>query len=134
MLISIDERDPRPIYSQIVRQIKEQIQTGDLRPGDELPPVRELASSLGINLHTVRRAYQELSSAGLASVRSGRRARVVRTAGSQKVSERARAAFIRRVRELSIDGLLVGFTANELRELVRHTLNELTAPTGQHNQ
>ena len=48
MLISIDEQDNRPIYLQIIIQVKEQIQNGELRPGDELPSVRELAESLGL--------------------------------------------------------------------------------------
>ena len=56
MLIYIDEDDSRPIYLQIMFQIKEQIRDGELKPGDELPSVRELADSLGINLHTVHHA------------------------------------------------------------------------------
>ncbi len=62
MLLSINEQDPRPVYVQIVSQIKDQIQRGSLKPGDELPSVRELSASLGINMHTVRRAerLQEL--------------------------------------------------------------------------
>ena len=128
MLISINERDPRPIYMQIARQIKEQIQTEELHRGDELPSVRELAESLGINLHTVRRGYQELSDAGLLSVRLGRRARVLRSTPSGRIPDEIRASFVDRVRELLVDGLLVGFSADELRELVGREIKELAAP------
>ena len=52
MLLSINEKDSRPIYLQIIGQIKEQVSNGTLKSGDELPSVRELANSLGINMHT----------------------------------------------------------------------------------
>jgi len=69
MLIVLSEDSDLPIYRQIVEAIKEQLYAGELRPGGELPPVRLLAESLGINLHTVRRAYQVLSDEGLNSSR-----------------------------------------------------------------
>ena len=47
MLLSVNEQDPRPVYVQIINQVKEQIQRGNLKSGDELPSVRELAASLG---------------------------------------------------------------------------------------
>jgi len=76
MLISIDERTGSPIYLQIVRQVKEKVRSGLLKPGDELPSVRELAKSLGINLHTVRGAYQKLREWGIINMRLGRRAKI----------------------------------------------------------
>jgi len=76
MLLSINDQDPRPVYVQIVNQIKEQIQRGILKPGDELPSVRELSESLGINLHTVRRAYVVLRDQKLLVFRLGQQAKV----------------------------------------------------------
>jgi len=52
MWISIDTQNSRPIYLQIIYQIKQQIRQGTLKPGDELPSVRELAQILGVNMHT----------------------------------------------------------------------------------
>lgn len=78
MLISIDDHDSRPIYLQIISQIKQQLAAGILNPGDELPSVRELADILGINLHTVRRAYIELRDQDIISLRLGRRAKINR--------------------------------------------------------
>jgi len=60
MFLSINQHDNRPLYLQIIIQIKEQVGNGTLKPGDELPSVREVADSLGINLHTVRSAYLKL--------------------------------------------------------------------------
>ena len=53
-----------PIYEQLVRQIVVGISRGELKPGEELPSVRQLAADLGINLHTVNKAYQELRQLG----------------------------------------------------------------------
>ena len=56
----IDARDSRPIYEQIIDQIKEQVMKGILKPGDQLPSVRQLASMLTVNANTVMKAYTEL--------------------------------------------------------------------------
>ena len=63
-MLHLDYRDARPIYSQIVFGITEQIRTGVLRPGDKLQSVRELAAELTINPNTIQRAYRELEAAG----------------------------------------------------------------------
>ena len=59
-MVHLDYRDARPIYTQITDGIKEQITTGVLMPGDKLPSVREMASSLTINPNTIQRAYRLL--------------------------------------------------------------------------
>ncbi len=65
MLLTIDENDNRPIYLQIMAQIREQVGNGTLKAGDELPSVREVADSLNINMHTVRSAYLKLRDQGV---------------------------------------------------------------------
>ena len=55
----------KPIYSQIVEQIKKQIVSGKLKPGDKLLTVRELASEAEVNPNTVQRALAELEQTGL---------------------------------------------------------------------
>ena len=59
-MVHLDYRDARPIYTQIIDGVKEQITTGILMPGDKLPSVREMASSLAINPNTIQRAYRLL--------------------------------------------------------------------------
>ena len=61
-MVHLDYRGARPIYSQIVDGIRDQIQNGILRPGERLPSVRELAAQLTINPNTIQRAYRELES------------------------------------------------------------------------
>ena len=63
-MVHLDYRDARPIYTQIIDGVKEQITTGVLMPGDKLPSVREMAGSLAINPNTIQRAYRELENQG----------------------------------------------------------------------
>ena len=71
MHITVDEEDGRPIYRQIADELKALIARGELREGAQLPPVRQLAGDLGVNLNTVAIAYRELQSEGLLNVRHG---------------------------------------------------------------
>ena len=59
-MFPIDPRDTRAIYEQIIDNIKEQVIKGVLKPGDQLPSVRQLASMLTVNANTVMKAYGEL--------------------------------------------------------------------------
>lgn len=110
MLIFVDHSDPRPIYRQIVAQIKEQIRTGRLAAGDELPSVRELGESLGVNLHTVRHAYQQLREQGFLRLRLGQRARVLAAAQRRPSRERLKQTLIPPLKELISDALHQGLS------------------------
>lgn len=65
MMIEIDFDSEVPIYTQLVCQIKKGIALGSLAPGEPLPSVRNLASDIGINLHTVNKAYKQLVGEGV---------------------------------------------------------------------
>ena len=62
----------RPIYIQLVEQIKLQILSGHYRPGERFPSVRELATSMAINPNTIQRAYRELENMGFIYTIPGR--------------------------------------------------------------
>ena len=121
MLLSINEKDNRPIYIQITGQIKEQISNGTLQAGDELPSVRELADSLGINMHTARSAYLKLRDQGIINLRLGRRARIARMRVPEPDAE-LEADIASRFKELITDALLMGMSRDNLRELVEEQL------------
>ena len=70
--IRIDFRSNQPIYLQIMEQIRSKIASGSLRPGDQLPTVRQLAKDLRVNFNTIARAYRQLDEAGLISTQHGR--------------------------------------------------------------
>jgi len=79
MLIRIDSGDPRPLYEQIELQVRAAIRDESLPPGERLPPARELAEDIGVNVHTVLRAYGSLRDAGLIELRPRRGAVVTST-------------------------------------------------------
>ena len=123
MWISIDEHNNRPIYLQIIYQIKQQIRQGTLKPGDELPSVRELAHILGINMHTARSAYLKLENQKEIRLRPGRRAIVNRlTPADDKLAMDNFRAYLQ---ELITDALLSGLTANNIRQIVNSELEQI---------
>ncbi|HSF80173.1 MAG TPA: GntR family transcriptional regulator [Anaerolineales bacterium] len=72
MNIQLDFRSGEPIYTQIMEQIRQLVASGELRQGDQLPTVRQLAAELRVNFNTVARAYRLLDEAGLISTQQGR--------------------------------------------------------------
>lgn len=80
------------VYEQIARQIRSRIVSGDLPPGFPLPPVRTLASDLGVNLNTVARAYRLLEDEGFVRIRdrSGAEVAAPREGTSADAGERFR--------------------------------------------
>jgi len=72
MEIRIDPNSADPIYLQIIYGIKNQVATGRLNPGEQLPTVRMLATDLRINPNTVARAYEALDTEGVISTQRGR--------------------------------------------------------------
>ena len=72
MNIQIDFRSGGPIYLQIVEQVQQMIAQGELKKGEQLPTVRQLATDLRVNFNTVARAYRLLDEAGLISTQQGR--------------------------------------------------------------
>ncbi len=80
-----------PIYLQLMEQVKHSIETGALRPGEQLPGIRPLAEQLVINPNTVAKAYRELEHEGVIELRHGAGAFVAAQARPKKVTEKLRA-------------------------------------------
>jgi DNA-binding transcriptional regulator YhcF (GntR family) len=92
-MLSISLASPVPIHDQLVAGLRGMIAAGKLAEGDELPPVRQFAADLGINLNTVARAYRELTDAGLLASVRGRGTIVIATVerpSGPKADERRR--------------------------------------------
>lgn len=100
MQLHISTTEGVPIYMQIVNQVKYLVASGRLAPGEELPPIRTLATELLINPNTVARAYRELEQAGIVEKR--------RTAGTYVSAAGSPLARRERVKILTerIDALL----------------------------
>jgi DNA-binding transcriptional regulator YhcF (GntR family) len=99
MLIRIDPGDPRPLYEQIELQVRSAIGDGALRPGERLPPARELAEDIGVNVHTVLKAYGSLRDAGLIELRPRRGAVVTVASPPRQHLAAAARGFIEQARE-----------------------------------
>ena len=121
MFITIDEADARPIYVQVAEEIKALIARGELAEGAQLPPVRQLAADLGVNLNTVATAYRGLQGEGLLSIRHGAGAVVSsRTARDKSEGE------LRKPLRAALTGLvLAGLPRVEIMNLVQSELRAL---------
>jgi GntR family transcriptional regulator len=121
MFIVIDENDRRPIYRQVADEIKALIARGDLAEGASLPPVRQMASDLGVNLNTIATAYRDLQAEGLIVVRHGSGAVVAaRTASGQSTAEMRKP-----LRAALTQFSLAGLKRAEIMNILTEELNAL---------
>src|SRR5438874_13462504 len=105
-----------PIYLQLMEQVKHAIETGALRPGEQLPGIRPLAEELVINPNTVAKAYRELEHEGVIELRQGAGAFVSGNAGAKKLTDKVRAG--QAVVAETIEKLRArGLTDEEIRRL-----------------
>ena len=79
--LNISQTDARPMYLQIMEQIRQRIAVGDWSPGQELPSIRALAADLRVSVITVKRAYQDLETEGVIVTRHGKGSFVADAAG-----------------------------------------------------
>jgi GntR family transcriptional regulator len=123
MYIVVDENDRRPIYQQVVDEIKNLIARGELREGASLPPVRQVAADLGVNLNTIATAYRELQREGLINVRHGSGAVVARSAAQEKTDDELRKPLRSALTQMVLAGLvrseIMSVVAEELRALLK---------------
>jgi GntR family transcriptional regulator len=118
-VVTVDPSSPVPLGEQLRRALRRALAEGELREGDPLPPVRQLANDLGVNLNTVARAYRELEREGLVSPARGR--------GTVVTARRARtrlpkAALRGRLRDVLADAVLSGYAPGEVRRFVLEEL------------
>ena len=123
MFITIDEADARPIYVQVAEEIRALIARGELAEGAQLPPVRQLASDLGVNLNTIATAYRELQGEGLLSIRHGAGAVVASRTARDKSEEELRKPLRAALTGLVLAGLprveIMNLVQSELRGLLK---------------
>lgn len=106
MRFRIDRTDERPVYVQIVDEVRSSLLLGLMQPGDRLPTVRDLARQLQINLHTVRHAYSVLAEQQIVTVRRGAGTFVQDDVNDNSILDR--------------DGLLRDIAMRSLRSANRH--------------
>jgi DNA-binding transcriptional regulator YhcF (GntR family) len=91
MLITIDPGSAQPLADQVAGSVRAALAQGMAAPGDRLPSARNVAATLGINLHTVLRGYQQLRDEGLVELRRGRAAVITATADQLRLQLAAAA-------------------------------------------
>ena len=112
-----------PIYRQLMEQVKHGIETGALRPGDQLAGIRPLAEELVMNPNTVAKAYRELEHEGVIELRHGAGAFVSMNAGAKKLTDKLRAG--QSVIATAVEQLHArGITDEEIRRLLEAELNK----------
>ena len=121
-MLHLDYRDARPIYTQIIDGLRQQIIAGVLQPGDKLPSVRELAAELAINPNTIQRSYRQLEMDGWIVTVPGKGCFVCAAPSiRQKETERLLAIFDETAAELE----RLGISREELAARLRKEGNAL---------
>ena len=113
-----------PLYVQLMEQVRHAVETGALRPGDQLPTIRALAQELVMNSNTVVRAYRELEHEGIVELRHGLGAFITG-------SDEARAKVMRKAQtvvQTAVERLrALGATQEEIRRLFENELSAMQA-------
>ena len=114
--VSVDPKDPLPLYAQLERAIRVGIAAGNIKPGQQLPTVRQLAVDLRINANTVARVYLALERDGVLTTRRG-----VGTFVAEGVPQKTNAPYRERRLRQAIDQFLTEATSigYKPREVVR---------------
>src|SRR5215469_6894093 len=107
----LDHRSPVPLFEQTAAEIRRAIADGEAKPGERLPPARDLAAVLGVNTNTVLRALRQLRDEGLLEFRRGRGITVTGTAQQSAVIDQAK--------ELLRFARKQGYQTDELIELIQ---------------
>ena len=108
--VKVDRRDPTDLYEQVAGEIRRAIAEGEAKPGERLPPAKDLAAVLGVNTNTVLRALRVLRDEGLVEFRRG--------LGISVAGPPERGAVIARARELVAFARGQGYQPDELVKII----------------
>src|SRR5438094_7624904 len=108
--VKVDKSDPTDLYEQVAGEIRRAIADGEAKPGERLPPARDLAAVLGVNTNTVLRSLRVLRDEGLLEFRRGRG---ISVAGTPE-----RGAVVARARELLQFARAQGYERDELIRMI----------------
>ncbi len=124
MLLSIDMVSDTPIYTQICHQIIRAIAMNHLCEGDELPSVRGLASDIGVNLHTINKAYNALKGDGFLIV-NRRKGVVVNNKAAYASNPTYEEALMRQMEVLVTESMARGLDYNSLNNMITKIMREV---------
>lgn len=125
MFEQIDPRSPTPLYAQIAGRLRVAVAAGELRPGEALPSVRQLAARLRVNPATVAQAYRELEAEGFVEMRQGAGTFVREVVAERRARERSKQA-LALVRRMVAEAGRLGLSTKELLAAVDEELEVKT--------
>ena len=109
-----------PAYRQIVDATRTHLVAESLKPGDPLPPVRQLAMDLGVHFNTVAEAYRLLAEEGWLELKRGRGVRVLDRGAPKRASAKDSKAFSKRLNEIVAEALSRGVPARQISRDLGH--------------
>ena len=121
MQIQINNASDRPVYQQVIDQIKRDIALGRLVTDDKLPTVRQLAVQLVINPNTIAKAYRQLERDGVIVTRPGSGAFVAKLAGQLSVSV-CKRLIVEQIERLIVDAVHMRVSRDSLIEWFEESL------------
>jgi GntR family transcriptional regulator len=121
MKIDVDFRSDIPLYIQIVEQLQQRVAEGELKPGDQLPTVRALASELRINFNTVARSYRLLDEAGVISTQQGRGTFILEMPPPEVSARLRNESLLALARRYLSEAGRIGFTPTEAAGIFQKT-------------
>lgn len=125
MIIELDMQSEVPIYTQLVHSIIEGIASGQLQLGEALPSVRGLASDIGVNLHTVNKAYTLLKQEGFIQVHR-QKGVVVHPEAMPEITEDYMNKQRRELKPIIAESICRGMSKEQLIEIVEKLHQEIT--------
>jgi GntR family transcriptional regulator len=118
VFVVLSPTHPDPMYKQVTDQIKDAIASGDLKPNDRLPSVRELSEALNVSAITIKRAYQDLETEGFILTRAGMGS-FVASVERDALRERKLAELQEELRRLVRSSAKFGISASDIARLTR---------------
>jgi GntR family transcriptional regulator len=122
MRLQIDLESKVPIYVQVEDQVRALIAAGQLRPGEQLPTIRELAADLRVNYNTIARAYLELDRDGVISTQRGRGTFVAGVPDEKQMARKRRRKLHAVVRSALDEAHMLGYEPGEIAEVFEEEL------------
>lgn len=119
----ISRSDGRPMYLQIIEQIKERIAVGDWPRGAEIPSIRQLAAALRVSVITIKRVYQELEREGVIVTQQGKGSAV---SDDPNVGHIRKEDLVQQLHQAARLGALLGLSPEELAASMRETATRMT--------
>jgi DNA-binding transcriptional regulator YhcF (GntR family) len=119
LAIEIHTDSPLPVYRQIADALRHHLVAARLKPGDLLPPVRQLAVDLGVHFNTVAQAYRILADEGWVDLKRRRGALVLERTAPRRRDEPRVDALLTRLRDLTAELRSAGVTQTQIAAAVR---------------